>query len=266
MTAEPPTAASLTGEELQQRHDLTRQVAALCRQQLRGYLDALAPLFRPRRVLGDFVEGNGRESVPDARQNLARLQDAFGTLSGRPLELRRDLPSPIESPSTQMQFYDWEYVHEAGADRDRKRIAVMAPLTWVLSYPSIYTLSMMRQVAIGRQERNYDAVHAFALRACILHLLFEKQSGLVALLEGLRYKVEIRKLPELGELPLVTLSAPVSTFRPSDDLLLAATGLSGRAVFQEVLDISTADPLHDPFEERLGAILRNHSGATSWAE
>jgi len=258
MSPQSSATATLTNEDLQDRHDLTRQVAAVCRQELRTFLDALAPLFRPRRLLGDFVEGSGRETVRDARENFDRLREAFAAACGRPFELRRDLAAPLEAPATQMQIHDWEYVHRARTDREARSIAVTAPLTWVLMYPSVYSLSMMRQVAAGKQERNYDAVHAFALRACILKLLLEREPHLTSVLEGLRYQVEIRKLPELGELPLVTLSAPVATCRPPDDLLLVATGLSGRAVFQEVLDLESANQIRDPVRDRISGILREH--------
>lgn len=266
MSPQSTIAVSVTSEDLQARHDLTRQVAACCRQEIRTYLDALAPLFRPRRLLGDYVEGSGRESVPDAAQNFTRLQEAFSRVCGRPFDLRPGLSSPIESPPTQMRLADWEYIHEARAGRERKQITVTAPLTWVLGYPSVYSLPMMRQVAAGRQERDADAVRSFVLRACTLALLLERQPKLTGLLEGLRYQVEVRKLPELGELPLMTLSAPVATFRPSDEILLAATGLSGRAVFEEVVDIEGAEQIRDPLRERILAILHPQSPAHAGTE
>jgi len=259
MSAQSTAAPTLTSEDLRDRHKLTREVAAFCRQELRTYLDALAPLFRPRRLLGDFVEGGGRENVPAARENFAHLQEAFVGVCGRPFELRRDLTSPLEAPPTQMQIYEWEYMYEARTEGEGRSIAVTAPLTWILMYPSVYSISMMRQVAAGRQERNYEAVRSFVLRACILKLLLEQESQLTAVLEGLRYRIETRKLPDLGDLPLVTVSAPVATYRPADDLLLPATGLSGRAVFQEVLDLESANQIRDPVRERISAILRKNA-------
>ncbi len=258
MSPQTTVAPALTNAELLERHNVTKEVANFCRQQLRIYLDAMAPLFRPRLLLGDCVEGNGRESVPDGQQNFTALKESFSRVGGRPFDLRRELSPPIESPPTQMQLYEWEYVHEAGTGRERKQITVTAPLTWVLTYPSVYSLPLMRQVAAGKQGRDYEAVRSFALRACLLSLMFQKLPQLRTLLEGLRYKVEFRKLPDLGELPLVTLSAPVSTFRPSDDLLLIATGLSGRAGFQEVLDTDSATRIHDPLQDRIAAILHDH--------
>src|ERR1019366_6238245 len=56
-------AESLNVEQLLHLHTLTKDVAKVCQKQLRGYLDTLALLFRPRRILGDAMEGAERESV-----------------------------------------------------------------------------------------------------------------------------------------------------------------------------------------------------------
>ena len=46
-------AESLNVEQLLQLHTLTKDVSKLCQKQLRSYLDTLALLFRPRRILGE---------------------------------------------------------------------------------------------------------------------------------------------------------------------------------------------------------------------
>jgi len=250
--------AALTNTELVHLHNLTEEIANLCRSRLRSCLDALAPLFRPRRVLGDLIEGATRESVPEAEKNFTELKETYRHVSGRPFDLRRELSAPLESIPTQIQLYEWEYVHQARTQNDRRQITVVSPLTWVLAYPSVYSLSMMRQVMAGKQERDHESVRAFVVRACVMQLLFSKQAGLVEIFEGLRYRVQVRKRPELGELPLVTVSAPVSTMRPADELILAATGLSGRAGFQEILDTASVAAISDPFDQQLKRILGEH--------
>jgi hypothetical protein len=248
----------LNVEQLLHLHNLTKDVSTLCEKQLRIYLEALAPLFRPRRVLGDHVEGTGRESVVGADQNLAELRDVYQRVSGRPFDLRRELMTPLESVSTQIQLYEWEYVQEVRTERDCRNITVRAPLTWVLCYPSTYSLSMLKQVLAGRQDRDPESVRAFVLRACIMNLLFSKQPALSGLFEGLRYHAEVRKSPQFGELPLVTVSAPLRTVRPTDDLVLVATGVAGGNVFEEVLDLDDAREIHDPLRDQLYGILRAH--------
>src|SRR5262249_17844889 len=142
--------------------------------------------------------------------------------------------------------------------RGWRTIKVTSPLTWVIAYSSPYSLSMIRQVLAGREERNAEAVRAFVLRACLLHLQFTKFPALTELLTGLRFKVEVRHLQDMGDLPLVTVSAPFSTVRPPDNLVSVAAGLAGGDSFAEVLDLGTIRTLRDPLGEQMLAILRSH--------
>jgi hypothetical protein len=253
---------SLTHEQLPRLHKVTGEVAKICRGQLRTYLDALAPLFRPRRVLGNHMDGAGRESVVGADQNFAELRETYFKACGRPFDLRKELPTPLESVPAQVQLYEWEYLYDIQAE-ERKTIAVVAPLTWVLAYPSTYTLPMMRQVLAGKQERDAEGVRSFVLRACLMQTLFAKVPELAALFEGLRYRVEVRKSQQLGEMPLVVLSAPVKTVRPADDLLMTATGLSGRTAFEEVIDDDQAAHIADPLQAQILTALDAAKGKNS---
>jgi len=255
MSQPADTISSLTHEQLPRLHGLTAEVQKICRGQLRAYLDALAPLFRPRRVLGERMEGSGKESVVGADQNFAELRETYFKACGRPFDLRKDLPTPLESVGTQIGMYEWEYVYEVRTERESRTITVVSPLTWVLTYPSTYSLSMLRQVVAGKQERNAEGVQSFVLRSCLMHLQFAKLPELQALFDGLRYRVEIRKSPQTGDMPLVTVSAPIRTVRPADDLLLAATGLSGRTGFEEVIDDYQAAHIADPLQAQILKVL-----------
>jgi hypothetical protein len=251
-------AEALNVEQLLQLHTLTKDVAKFCQKQLRGYLDTLALLFRPRRVLGDAMEGAERESVGGSERNIAELRDLYRKVALRPFDLRPELNLPLESVSTQMQLYEWEYLHQIKTDRGWRSIKVTSPLTWVVAYSSNYSLPMFRQVLAGQEERDAEAVRAFVLRACLMHLHFAPFPAIAELLAGLRYRVEVRQTPETGDLPLVTLSAPFSTVRPPDSLVTVASGLAGGASFSEVLDLGTVRGLKDPLREQIGAIFQNH--------
>jgi hypothetical protein len=159
---------------------------------------------------------------------------------------------------TQLQLYSWEYLHDVATKNGRKKIAVSSPLSWVLCYPSTYSLSMFRQVVGGGHERDQNHIAAFVLRACVMSLMFEKLPGLKTLFAGLRYSVETRKTPELGELPLVTISAPFPSFRPSDDIVLLASGVSGGNSFEEVLDLDTTRKMADPLRTQVENLLKSH--------
>ena len=92
-----------------------------------------------------------------------------------------------------------------------------------------------------------------------MHELFAKIPSLTDLLEGLRYKVDVRRSSQLGDLPLVTISAPFRTFRPSDQLVAMASGLAGGASFSEILDVDSVRNLSDPLRDQTIEILSRHN-------
>jgi hypothetical protein len=255
ITTSPET---LNIEQLLQLHALTKDVAKFCQKQLRTYLEGLAMLFRPRRILGDAMEGSEGESVGNTNRAVTELKELYKQVAVRPFDLRPELITPLESVSTQLQLYDWEYLHQAKTDRGWRSTRVNTPLTWVLSYSSTYSLSMVRQVLAGQEQRNADAVRAFVLRACLMHLQFAKFPAMAELLEGLRYHVEVRRSPDMGDLPLVTVSAPFTTTRPPDHLVALASGVAGGTTFAEVLDIESARNLKDPMRDGVAEIFRSH--------
>lgn len=251
-------AEALNLEQLLQLHALTRDVARFCQKQLRGYLDTMALLFRPRRILGDAIEGSERETAAGADRNVAELRDLYRRVAVRPFDLRPELHLPLESISTQMQLSDWEYAHSMNTERGWRTIKVTAPLTWVISYSSTYSLSILRQVLAGQAERDSEAVRAFVLRACVMHLQFANFSGISELLAGLRYRVEVRRSAETGDLPFVTVSAPFATIRPPDSLVSTASGLAGGATFAEVIDLESVRRLEDPLKKEVSHIFERH--------
>jgi len=56
-------AEALNVEQLLHLHNLTKDVSKFCQKQLRSYLDTAALLFRPRRMLGDAIEGAEPELI-----------------------------------------------------------------------------------------------------------------------------------------------------------------------------------------------------------
>jgi hypothetical protein len=237
-------------------HAVTKEVSQACLRRLKAQLEAMAPLFRPRRFLGDYIDGVGKEAVPAADRNLADLQQLYARVAVKPFDLRPELRAPLESVATQLQFDEWEYTHAAEADRGWQSIRVTTPLTWTISYASPYSLATLRGVVAGNGRRDAEAVRAFVLHACLTHELFSKIPSLADLLAALRYQVEIRKSAPLGDLPLVTVSAPFRTFRPPDKLVTTAAGLAGGAAFSEVLDVESVRDLSDPLRDDVSGILQ----------
>src|SRR5580704_815593 len=89
-------------------HGLTKEVAHASLRHLKTQVEAMAPLFRPRRFLGDHIEGASKESVPGADRNFGDLQELYSRVAVKPFDLRPELRSPLESVATQLQFDEWE--------------------------------------------------------------------------------------------------------------------------------------------------------------
>lgn len=250
---------SLDFERLHQRHALTRDLAAFGQKHLRAHLDAMAPLFRPRRFLGDYMEGAGREPVVASERTWVDLQELYKKVAVKPFDLRPELPNPLPSIQTQLALYEWEYPHSVQTDRGWQEIKITSPLSWVVTYASPYSLSVIRQqLTAGHQQKEPEAVRAFVLRACLMAMLFQKYPAMTELLAAMRYRVEIRTARELGDLPLVTVSAPFGTFRPGDELVAKAAGFAGGATFSEVVDSESIRQLRDPLRDEALRIVGKH--------
>jgi hypothetical protein len=239
-------------------HSLTKEVSQACLRRLKTEIEAMAPLFRPRRFLGDHIDSTGKDAVTGADRNLVELQELYARVAVKPFDLRPELHKPLESVSTKFQLDEWEYTHATETDRGWNSIRVSTPLTWVLSYATSYSLGSLRGVVSGVGQRDPEAVRAFVLRACLMYELFEKIPSLSGLLEALRYKTEVRRSPQLGALPLITVSAPFRTFRPSDELVTTAAGLAGGASFTEILEVESVRDLDDPLRDEAIAVLNRH--------
>ena len=61
--------------------------------------------------------------------------------------------------------------------------------------------------------------------------------------------------PGLGDLELATLSSHLTSFRPPDELILSATGISGVSAFIELVDKDAAQSLRDPLREEIAEAL-----------
>jgi hypothetical protein len=259
MTESSSAGHEFSIEQLGRLHAITQRVEKTCRSQLWSYLEAMAPLFRPRRVLGNNMEGAGTETVAQADQNLNDLREMYFKACGRPFDLRKELKTPLESVPAQLQLHQWEYLHEIEAPEGKRIVKVARPLTWVLSYNSTYNYAIVRQLLTDKQDRDAESMRSFVLRACLMSLMFSKLRELTTLLEGLRYQVEVKRSVLFGELPLVTLSMPFPTVRPSDELLLRAEQFTGRSDFVEVLDVDQAERVADPLLQQVSASWKQDS-------
>jgi hypothetical protein len=245
----------LTFEGLPPLRAKTEAVSKLLQDQLTTHLETLRPILSPERLFGKSV--GSRTETPLADRALAQIQQSYKPFSARPF----DLPAEFDAywltlVGSRVTVYPWEYSHEASDGRETRSITMTSPVRWVVSFASAYTLSQFRQALFGKGERRPEHVRQFVVNALVAQLVFTHSSGLAALFTDLRYQVQTQSSPDLPQLPLTTVTAGLPSFRPSDDLILTATNLSGIPAFIELIDIDAVSHLQDPLRARIEERLR----------
>lgn len=236
----------------------TDTIAKALRADLEQHLETLQALLAPRRVLGRFAGGSaGRDDVPGAERTVAALEAAYSEIaSAPPFLLRAQLDREVLKQIDRLELYPWEYPHQiAGGDGETRVVEITSPVRWVLNYASGYSLSQLRQAVSGKHEKRPDDMRKFVVGSLVLKALLEQHAALARLLGHLRFDVSFEKAAGLGALPLVTLQSHLASVRPHDDVILAATGISGINAFIEVVDREAAASLRDPLREKIERAL-----------
>jgi len=252
-----PEDPSITLERLLKLRRATRALADFLESELRAYLDTVAPLLRPKRLLGNLIQGESTESYYDSDRAFAELQQLWAKVSERPFRLRAHLTSPIPAIRVKLELSRWEELWTAPSGG--KKLWVSSPLSWVVSYPGACRLDSLNKMLVGEEQRNEAEMHQFVLNACILNLLLERTPGIPKLLAGLRYALEVRRVAALGDLPLVVVRSAIPSVRPSAQVMIDAAELAGLGTFEEVLDASAARALKDPLRARVEELMAEHA-------
>jgi hypothetical protein len=131
-----------------------------------------------------------------------------------------------------------------------------SPVRWVVSFTSTYGLSQMRQGLAGKSERRVEHVRQFVVNALVTQLAISQApaSARCSLICGISLQTEYA--PDLPKLPLTTITFGLPSFRPADDLILAATSFSGIPAFIELIDTDAAAKLQDPLKTTLQELVR----------
>jgi hypothetical protein len=244
---------ALTIEELAVLRERTEVIAHLLRERLGAQLEALRPLFAPRRLLGRHVRSNLREEIPGADRAFATLRERYAATCGRPFALPKDLEGEPLGIEPLLDLYPFEYLHRL-SDGERT-ITMTNPVRWILSYRSGYSVAQLESALENRASLRPSDARQFLIGALTLQLLLETFPEIRDLLADLRYEVALEKHPALGDLSLVTLRAPLPAFRPADELIAKATRLSGVPAFIELIDLEALPELRDPLAARIEAAL-----------
>jgi hypothetical protein len=255
MSTDPAQPArTLTFPELAQARRATETISKFLQSQLVIYLETLRPLFEPERLLGKYA--GGKSVAAHGEKALAQIQQSYQALAGKPFDLPREFEAGwVAHIDSTLELYRWDYVHEALGGAQPKQITMTHPARWVLGYKSGATLAQVARGLVSRSERQPELMKQFVVNALVLNGLVARNTGLTTLLTALRFDVRVEELPGFGKLPLVTITAQLPTFRPADDLILAAVSFSGVPAFIELIDLETVRSLEDPLKVRIEALL-----------
>lgn len=248
------TGEALTMDQVASLRGKTDAVSHILDSRLRVYIETLKPLLTPRRLLGRHV--GSRDDVNGSDLALTRLKELYREGSHSPFGLPPEFPdTALAQLDSQPAIYRWEYTHRAKSERDFKDVTITSPVQWVLSYESGLTLSQVHSMVESRMERKTEALRQFVVNALVMQLLMKSQPNLVQLLAALRYQIDMKPLPGLGALSCVTITAPLASFRPADDVLLMATRFSGVPAFVELVSLESIERFEDPLRTQLQQAL-----------
>lgn len=251
---DPQTGESLTIDQVASLREKTDAVAQLLGSHLRTYIETLKPLLAPRRLLGRHV--GSRDDVNGSDVALTRLKDLYREGSHTPFGLPLEFPdTALAQLDSQPAIHRWEYTHTAKSERDTRSMTITSPVQWILSYESGLTLSQVHSMLERKIERKVETLRQFVINALVMHLLMKSQPHLLQLLAALRYRIDMNPLPGLGALPFVTVHAPLTSFRPTDEVLLMATRFSGVPAFVELISPESINGLEDPLRAELQRAL-----------
>jgi hypothetical protein len=236
---------------------LTRAVADHLRQQMREYLGTLAFLLRPRNLLGEFIQGGAKDSVPGADKAFRELQSLYAAIAvNKPFNLAPELAAPIEIMSVAPEITPYDYMHVAKTDKDNKPVAITCPLIWMLSYAG-FSPRRLRELLADR-ARAADQLQEFIVHTLIMHQMITRQTVLTRMMNGLHFPITSVKRDEFFGLPIPYINCAVTTLRPPDAVIIESTEIAGTGVFEEVVNLEEIAQLRNPFKERLIEIVRSH--------
>jgi hypothetical protein len=243
-----------TTQKLLTLRKLTRTAGDIINGQMKEYIASLAPLFRPRGIFGEHIQGGGKEVVKGSEQAFKELKALYENVATvAPFYLPKELNSPLMQMTSSLELTLWEYQHTATTDRETKTIVVTCPFKSMVTYAG-YSLRQLKELLVSR-NRNDGELQQFVLHYLGMHIVISKQPGLVNILNTLHYPLASSQLPGFGALPITYITSSISTSLPPDALVIESTELSGKDAFEELINVEDVANLGDPFKDRLIAAL-----------
>ena len=129
-------------------------------------------------------------------------------------------------------------------------------MRWVVNYRTNYNLAQVKTVIDGKENARPEYLRQFVVNAVVLQLVLNRNPGLTQLFQDLRYELKTEGPPDLKGLPVVTVTSFLTSLRPADDLIQAATAFSGVPAFIELLRLDEGLKPRDPLQEKLQELLK----------
>lgn len=241
--------------QLLKQRKLTRIIADHLTRELRSHLATLNPLLNPKTVFGEHIRGGAKiagKSAAEAMEELVSLyQDVH---NANPFSLRSRFESPVTLLAASLEIHPAFYSYTASSEGGDKNISITSPLKWILSFEG-FAPSRLAELLTSTVDNAGTKLQECVLHFLLLHLTLQKRVGVRRLLRALRFGVTTEHLPEFGKLPLVMLSAPLSTVRPPDRVIVESTEISGTVQFEEVVDSGAIETLQDPIKQKLTELI-----------
>lgn len=238
---------------------LTTAISKYFESQLRSHLTVLTPLFHPRTLFGELVRGVTKHPLKTAEKSFQELKGMYQALIRRqPYHELGEINAPLDVFGTSVELSAAEYTHVAKADGVEKTIKVSSPLKWILAYKGTGPDHLRTLIA---KKDNSTQLQPSVLHYLVLHMILSKSQGMASLFEALRFPVSTGRTRDLGELPVTFISCPIATIRPSDEVVVQSTELSGKPAFEEVVDLKGIATLSDPIKGKLLELVRSTDNA-----
>ncbi len=241
---------SLDSQEFLKLRHATDTISKVLAKRLKDHLLVLKPLFIPRKLLGTYIKSSSQQEIHGSDKAFARLQEEFAAICEKPFGLPRKLQAPLPAISNQLESTPFQYSLTL-EDDEEKSITITSPARFILSYQSECPINRLQGMLAGTESRQVEDMRQSIINHIAMVILLEQFPALTQLLKDLRYEVEIKKLPGLGNLPVVILTAPLTTFLPPDKFIVEVTQLSGIPAFQEIIDMNALENIPDPLTDAL---------------
>ena len=237
---------------------LTRAIADSVRAQMTEDPATLAPLLRPKMVLGDYIEDGSKESTRRSDKALKDLQTLYEKVAAtKPFNLPRELTLPLRLSGTGLEITAVDTPHAIQSGSESRTIMVRSPLTWTLTYAGHAPTRL--QELLKTKLRAADELNQLVLSYLLMHVVVTNSPGLVQVFEALHFPITTTTLPEFGPLPITRIGVDISTTRPADSVILEVAELTGMDAFEEVVNVDDLAQLRDPLKERLLEIARQQA-------